>query len=81
MRSVARGFVEYLIVQTSEHNSMELRVEINLPPMFVTMNASKKIWHVDPNDASVLTATTVASAVIRSDLEDLDLEITKKILC
>ena len=78
MWSVARKAAESLIVQTSESNSVEFRVEINLLPIFVPMNASKKVWRVYLDDAWVCTATIVASTVIRSDLNDLDLEIITK---
>ena len=77
VRSVVRKSSE--VDDTSPNNpdsdKIMLHVEKDLPPISILKENIKSYTNLDLDDASVHTATTVASLDVESDLEDVNMNV------
>ena len=77
VRSVVRksAEVDNMSSNNPDSDKIMLHVEKDLPPTSILKEIFKSHANLDPDDASVNAATTVASSDVESDLEDIDVNI------
>ena len=80
MRSIVRKSSEVDDTSSINPDSDKLLLHVNkdLPPISILKDNTKPTTHLDPNDASVPEATTMASFNVDSNLGNVDLNVISK---